>query len=208
MTSPDSMLHAKPDLDSVTKDIQKLHTGIMADDLAALHKAIQIGGLLEQARPAKKHEKSYQAWIRKSFYFSTRTAGDYVRLFHGRDAIERHERENPGAGLSIRGALKFLKCPEQPPAPPAPVAITDRPVEIEVEAEAVDQHDEEARLADRALLLVEANIGFVDELVSLIRAAKRTGKEVAYQKLGAFDSGQDLNRHFAKILGIPRKRAA
>ena len=187
----------EPDLIPVRNTIKKLYGEIQAHVEAALRKAIRIGGELVKLQKSLKHQKCYENWVNGKLPFSARSARDYVTLFRNRELIEN---ESDADRLSIRAALKFIRDTAKAAEPPI---LNVCPEEIEVQVEEVQEEeaeDEALRQADREVLLVEANSGLIAELIGFISAAKHNGKDVTFQKIGAFDADVRLHQPFRDIL--------
>jgi hypothetical protein len=188
-------------LEPVREEITKLHREITELGELSLRKAIRLGGMLVEVQKPLKHSRKYGDWINANLPFSARTARDYVTLFRNREQIEH---ESDADNLSIRAALKFIADTAKAVTP---VGIKVCPLEMDVEAKEVhdnvpeESQDEEVHLVDRAVLMVEASTGFIDELIGLIRAAQKAGKDIKYQKIGAFDADVPLKEPFREILG-------
>ena len=189
------------DLASAREEMEKLHEEILLLTERALRKAIRLGGMLVQLQRPLKSRKEYEDWINTKLPFSARTARDYVTLYRNREMIEH---ESSADSLSIRAALKLIADSAKAATPPATDCC---PEEIEVEVEEV-QEDDEVRLADRAVLMVEAETGFIDQLIALIRAGKQAGKDIEYQKIGAFEADVPLKKPFCEMVGSHNKAGA
>jgi hypothetical protein len=184
-------------LDLIREEIQELHNEIQNHVEAALHRALRVGGKLLEVQNALKHARIYGDWIDANLPFSARSARDYVTLFRNRELIE-HESSNDR--LSIRASLKMIRDTAKAAEPRA---LEVCPLEIDILDEEVEPEEEEVRLAEREVLLIEAEPGIIGEIASLIRAAKRAGKDVKFQRLGAFDTDVPLDRPFDEILRRP-----
>jgi hypothetical protein len=187
----------------IREEMNQLYDEIAAHFGAALKKAVRIGELLVQLQPELKHVRGYEAWIDSNCIFSARTARDYVALFLAREVIEQNADDT--SRLSIRAALQVIAHSEQRAG--AAEANTSS-VLSKLTTEGATEEEVEVELADRALLLIEADIGLIDELVSLIRAAKRAGKHIVHQKIGAFDNGAPLMEPFKELLRPTSKQKA
>lgn len=194
VTSPTLTVEPLPEneLTPLRETIRTLYSQIEAHVEAALLKAIRLGGKLYEAQTTLKHNRCYEDWVEINLPFSVRSARDYVTLFLNR---ERFESGGSEERLSIRSALKLVRGDSKTVSPQTHEVC---PPAINVQDEQGAQ--EEIRLAGREVLLVEADEGFISQLFALVRAAKKTGKEVEFQRIGTFDSEVRLNAPFKDLL--------
>ncbi len=167
------------DLNSVREEITKLHQDVLIHLEAALHKGIRIGGKLAGLQSQLKHSRNYENWINANLPFSTRTARDYVSLYKNRELIEH---ESDADRLSIRAALKLISDTAKAVTPlETPICLLD--------VEPIKEEEDFVKLADRELLLIEAEPGFINEIVILIRRANMAGRRnIKFQRKSVFDT--------------------
>ncbi len=176
--------------------IKTLHDQIKAHVEAALYKAIRLGGKLHEVQAALKHTRGYESWVENHLPFSVRTARDYVTLFLHR---ERFETEGNAERLSIRRALQLIRNTTNSKAASSP---EDEARSMEIPVPEEDVQKVEARLAAREVVLVDADESFIALITALVRAAQKSGKEIEYQRIGAFDSEVHLNAPFKNLFAM------
>jgi len=182
-----------PEWEAITEHYDRMEA--LAE--AVLRRAIRIGGELVQVQKTLKQQIRYEKWINSYLPFSARSARDYVTLFRNRELIEN---ESDADRLSIRAALKFIRDTAKAVEPP-PLDVCPEEIEVQVEEVQEEEAEDEAlRQADREVLLVEANSGLIAELAGFLSAAKKNGKEVTFQRIGAFDADVRLHEPFREIL--------
>jgi hypothetical protein len=177
------------------EEITQLHHDVQTHSEAALRKGIRIGGKLVGLQAQLKPFKNYEKWIKANLPFSPRTSRDYVTLYRNRELIEH---ESSADSPSIRAALKLIADTAKAVTP---VEISTCPLEINVDAEQVPEEEDPVKLADRETLLVEAEPGFIAELVTLIRRAKQAGHKIKFERHSAFAPNDQKPTNF----GINRK---
>jgi len=181
-----------PQLDA----IKTLYDQIKAHVEAALYKGIRLGGKLHEVQATLKHNKGYESWVENHLPFSVRTARDYVTLFLHR---ERFETEGNAERLSIRRALQLVRNTTNSKAASSPEV---EPCSTEITMPAEEVPNVEIRLATREVALIDADESFIALITALVRAAKKSGKDIEFQRIGAFDSEFHLNAPFKNMFAM------
>lgn len=161
-----------------------------------MYKGIRLGGKLHEVQATLKHNRGYESWVENHLPFSVRTARDYVTLFLHR---ERFETEGNAERLSIRRALELVRNATNSKAASSP-EVEACSTEIPVPEE--DVQKVVARLAAREVVLVDADESFIALITALVRAARKSGRAIEYQRIGAFDSEVQLNAPFKNLFAM------
>lgn len=98
-------------IQSVVREISRLHGEILAEARTSLTKAIRIGELLCRVRDSRKGK--WLAWLKDNVPFSDQTARNYIRCFDRRADLEFKNV------LNLSDAYAFLCTPKKPDGPEA-----------------------------------------------------------------------------------------